>query len=131
MKKVIVAVLFVALFITLSACGGKKAEPIKLPDISDIGSVIITQNNQTFEKADSDWISELVEQVGAGEPTAKKSIQDVPNVAEYIKIDFLLTNNSTSTLFIYQEKSKWYIEQPYQGIYLSNDDLIEIIDNVD
>lgn len=131
MNKIATFVLLVAVVSILSSCGSKKAEPINLPDATDIESVKITHNNQTFEKIDSDWISELVKQVGTGEPTAKKSVQDVPNVAEYIKIDLVLKNGNTSTLFIYQEKNKWYIEQPYQGIYLANDTMIEMINSTD
>lgn len=131
MKKLTTFVLFFALFAILSACEGKKAVPIKLPDAPDIESVKITRDNQTSEKTDSEWIFKLVEQAATGKSTTRDSIQDVPNIAEYIKIDFVLKDGNINTLFIYQEISEWYIEQPYQGIYLANEALIEIIDNAD
>lgn len=131
MKKITMLVMFLTLVLIVSSCGAKKAERLKLQNTDDIESVKIEKNNQNFEIIESDAILELVKQIGMGEPTAKESVQDVPNVTEYVKIDFFLKNNITSTLFIYQEKNKWYIEQPYQGIYIANDDLIETIDNME
>ena len=42
--------------------------------------------------------------------------QDVPQAESYIKIDFQF-ETGTSTLFAYKDSGKYYVEQPYQGIY--------------
>lgn len=40
----------------------------------------------------------------------------MPQVDDYIKIDFQLYNGK-STVFVYEDGGKYYVEQPYQGIY--------------
>jgi len=124
MKRITVFVLLVTLLAGLSACAGEKAGPIQLPNASDVESVKITQNKQVAEEADSGRISEIIERFTAVEPTTRASVQDVPNVADYIQIDLVLRNGNTSTLFVYQENGNWYIEQPYQGIYRAQDNPI-------
>ena len=50
--------------------------------------------------------------------TTSESIQDSPiNVENEIKIDFKYKENKTSTVFVYKKKGKYFIEQPYNGIY--------------
>lgn len=60
----------------------------------------------------------------------KESIQDVPNVETYGKVD--ITNNSgITTFFYYQEDEKYYIEQPYQGIYETDVDIDAYVNGVE
>ena len=42
----------------------------------------------------------------------------------YIKIDFQF-ETGTSTIFAYEDSGKYYIEQPYQGIYKIDSQLFE------
>lgn len=50
--------------------------------------------------------------------TTNESIQDSPiNVENEIKIDFEYEENKTSTVFVYKKNGKYFIEQPYNGIY--------------
>ena len=55
--------------------------------------------------------------------TKNESIQDAPvNVENEIKVDFYLLDKETSTLFVYIKNDKYYIEQPYNGIYQMSGD---------
>ncbi|WP_270270339.1 DUF5301 domain-containing protein [Enterocloster clostridioformis] len=115
MKKYISLFLCLACMLTLVACG-KKAVPITLPQTDDITSIDITVGENTVNHADKTWISEIISDISSSEPTNKESVQDVPQAESYIKIDFQF-ETGTSTLFAYEDSGKYYIEQPYQGIY--------------
>ena len=115
MKKFILLILSLACIVALSACG-RKARPIVLPEASDITSIDITVGNDCVNYTDGIQISEIISGLSGSEPTNRESIQDTPHVQNYMKIDFQF-ETGTSTLFVYEENAKYYVEQPYQGIY--------------
>ena len=105
------------------ACG-KKADSITLPQTDEITSIDITVGANTINHSDKVWISEVVADISAAEPTRKESVQDAPQTENYIKIDFRLKTD-VSTLFAYEENGKYYIEEPYQGVYRIGSRLFE------
>ena len=115
MKKYVSIFLCLACVLTLVACG-KKADPITLPQTDEITSIDITVGENTVSHSDKTWISEIIANISSSEPTKKESVQDVPQAESYIKIDFQF-ETGTSTLFAYKDSGKYYVEQPYQGIY--------------
>ena len=115
MKKYVSIFLCLASVLTLVACG-KKADPITLPQTDEITSIDITVGENTVSHSDKTWISEIIANISSSEPTKKESVQDVPQAESYIKIDFQF-ETGTSTLFAYEDSGKYYVEQPYQGIY--------------
>lgn len=98
------------------SCVWKKADPITLPQTDEITSIDITVGENTVSHSDKTWISEIIANISSSEPTKKESVQDVPQAESYIKIDFQF-EAGTSTLFAYEDSGKYYVEQPYQGIY--------------
>lgn len=58
--------------------------------------------------------------------TRIKSVNDIPSVRPYYKID-LLTQENIFTYYIYKDNKKVYIERPYEGIYTINNKIINII----
>lgn len=115
MKKYVSIFLCLVCVLTLVACG-KKADSITLPQTDEITSIDITVGENTVSHADKTWISEIIANISSSEPTKKESVQDVPQAESYIKIDFQF-ETGTSTLFAYEDSGKYYVEQPYQGIY--------------
>lgn len=115
MKKYVSIFLCLACVLTLVACG-KKADSITLPQTDEITSIDITVGENTVSHSDKTWISEIIANISSSEPTKKESVQDVPQAESYIKIDFQF-ETGTSTLFAYEDSGKYYVEQPYQGIY--------------
>lgn len=128
MKKFISLILSLACIFALSACG-KKAKPIVLPEVSDITSIDITVGKDCVNYTDEIWISEIISGISSSEPTNKESVQDVPQGENYIKIDIQL-ETETSTLFVYEENEKYYVEQPYQGIYEIDSQLYEQLQKI-
>lgn len=115
--------------LTLTACG-KKAAPITLPQADKITSVDITFAENTVSHSDKTWISEIIADISSSEPTKKESVQDVPQVESYIKIDFR-HEKGTITIFAYEDRGKYYLEQPYQGIYKIDRKLFERLKETD
>ena len=123
MKKYVSILLCLACVLTLVACE-KKADPITLPQTDKITSIDITVGENTVSHSDKTWISEIIADISSSEPTKKESVQDFPQVESYIKIDFRL-ETGTSTIFAYEDRGKYYLEQPYQGIYKIDSQLFE------
>ena len=124
MKRTLAILLTVIMCFALVSCG--KADPIVLPDRADVVNISIEIDGETIYIEDSARIDDILSGIAKVEPTSKKSVQDVPQVDDYVKIDFQL-NGGVSTIFTYEEDSKYYIEQPYQGIYELSKDIYALI----
>lgn len=114
MKRAISLIVTIIMCFVLASCG--KADPIVLPDKDDVTEVGVTYDGETEYHKDAEWIEQMLSGMKAAEPTNKESVQDAPQVDNYIKIDFQL-DNGVSTIFVYEDGGRYYIEQPYQGIY--------------
>ena len=133
MKKFLSLFLFLTCILTLAACG-KKAAPITLPQADKITSIDITIAENTVSHSDKTWISEIIADISSSEPTKKESVQDFPQAESYIRIDFRHetgTETETITIFAYEDRGKYYLEQPYQGIYKTDRKLFERLNETD
>lgn len=129
MKKFLSLFLCLTCILTLVACG-KKAAPITLPQADKITSIDITIKENTVSHSDKTWMSEIIADISSSEPTKKESVQDFPQVESYIKID-LRHETGTITIFAYEDRGKYYLEQPYQGIYKIERKLFERLKETD
>jgi hypothetical protein len=126
MKKYNCLILFVLIFtLCLSGCG-KKAKPIELPITDNISSIEIAGGLKDTIITDKKMIASYIEKVAEAIPTSKQSVQDVPTVSEYTRVDFVSEKN-ISSIFIYKENSNWYIEQPYHGIYKTDEIILKLL----
>ena len=133
MKKILSWFLYITCILTLVACG-KRAAPITLPRADEITSIDITFEENTVSHSDKTWISEIIADISSSEPTKKESVQDVPQAESYIRIDFRHetgTETETITIFAYEDRGKYYLEQPYQGIYKIERRLFERLKETD
>lgn len=129
MKKFLSLFLCLTCVLTLVACG-KKAVPITLPQTDEIISIDITVGENTVSHSDKTWISEIIADISSSEPTKKESVQDFPQAKSYIRIDFR-HETGTITIFAYEDRGKYYLEQPYQGIYKIERKLFERLNETD
>lgn len=126
MKSTAAILLTVIMCFVLTSCG--KADPIVLPDRDNIANISVVIDGEIIYHEDSSWIDSVMSGIADAEPTSKESVQDVPQVDDYIKLDIQLFGG-VSTVFAYEEDGKYYIEQPYQGIYkLDSDTYSRIIE---
>ena len=133
MKKILSWFLYITCILTLVACG-KRATPITLPRADEITSIDITFEENTVSHSDKTWISEIIADISSSEPTKKESVQDFPQAKSYIRIDFRHetgTETETITIFAYEDRGKYYLEQPYQGIYKIERKLFERLKETD
>ena len=116
MKKLITLVLVMVCVLGLVGCG-KQIEPIALPAVSEIDSIDITTfNGSQISYSDKEWIEQFITVINQSEATSRESIQDVPNVDVFGKVD-ISNNGKVTTIFYYVDDEQFCIEQPYQGIY--------------
>lgn len=124
-KKTIIFILI--LFMCIGAVLGifcynklnKSSYSLNLPSSDSVYNIILEQNGKTSEIDNKEKIKDIVDVIIEVKRTTKeKSIQDSPiNVNNEIKIDFEFEDNKIATVFAYEKNDKYYIEQPYNGIY--------------
>lgn len=97
----------------------KRTYKLNLPQLENLKSISLEQNANGKVISDNEEIRDIINILNGKERTTKEeSIQDEPvNTNNKIKIDFNFKETGASTLFIYEKNNKYYIEQPYNGIY--------------
>lgn len=108
-------ILVIALCLSLCACS-QEPKAIVLPDVDDIVSIQISFDEITESHKDAVWIEKAICGLADSESTNKESVQDAPDVERYLEIN-IEHQKGCSTLFVYEQDDKFYVEQPYQGIW--------------
>lgn len=131
MKKEMI-IFIIVLFLCIGAVVGiyyynklnNRIYSLELPIAEEISNITLEKNTKYIDVNNSQEIKNIVEILEKTKRTTKKeSIQDMPvNVENEIKINFKIINNETKTIFVYKKKNKYYIEQPYNGIYEISED---------
>jgi len=113
--------------VSLSACGAK-ASPLILPEAKDVVSIDISTKSITESHTNRVWMEEVISGLATSKPTCKQCVQDTPLVDSYYRID-IHAKGETITLFAYEDKGKYYVEKPYEGIYRIGEAEFEQIKN--
>lgn len=97
----------------------KKTYTITIPELDKIISITLIKDTSTKTINNIDDLKSILELINKLESKIKdKSVQDKPIDEEnLIKIDFKFKEDGTSTIYVYEKNNKYYIEQPYIGIY--------------
>lgn len=97
----------------------KYSYTLNIPSDDSVYSINLEQNGKRIEVSEQDKIKDIIYIITeVKRTTTNESIQDSPiNVENEIKIDFEYEENKTSTVFVYKKNGKYFIEQPYNGIY--------------
>ncbi|WP_454969990.1 DUF5301 domain-containing protein [Eubacterium sp.] len=120
MKKFFSVIICVVCILTLFACS-KKANPIVLPQSSDVVSVDVTVGENTVNCSNKTWIDEVISGLSDSKPTNRESVQDSPHVKDYMRIE-IDSQTEKTTVFVYKDKGKFYVEQPYSGICIIDEE---------
>lgn len=104
-----------------------KAGPIRCPDIKQITSVTLGCNTPdgSIPMAEQ-YYGDLLQHIGSAEPTRKQAINDYPPGKIYYSVD-VHTDDGTYRYFIYEESEQVFIEVPYEGIYASEMELLDLV----
>ena len=108
----------------LAACGAVRNR-IVLPDAGDVEKVTVTGGGISLAVEDAGEIAELLQRMGRARDTGGMSIHDRPLAEDVLQIDFEFLQGGTSVAFLYQEREKTLLEQPYQGIYRVDAELLD------
>ncbi len=102
----------------------KSSYALNIPSEDNVYNISLEQNGKRIEVNEQDKIKDIIYIIGeVKRTTTNESIQDSPiNVENEIKIDFEYEENKTSTVFVYKKNGKYFIEQPYNGIYRISSD---------
>jgi len=128
-------VMFVAIFILIMAVSGlilytnifPLAEPIELPKVNGVYNIEIHKENIIIEHKGEKEIQEILSYFSNAKPTRIMTAHDRPIIRDYYTVNFYSKEDRLYTSYIYNENSKWYIEQSYYGIYEVKDELIDFI----
>lgn len=105
------------------------AQPIQLPHIEKISAIEISKNDFDIKYIDHETIKAITDQFSKVKETRILSVHDAPTVSEYYTINIIAEDkNRIYTLFIYKENAKWYIEQPYWGVYEIDENILSFIE---
>lgn len=106
----------------LSGCAEKNnAEIVK--ESSNLQEINLTlYNGKSINVTKSEKIQDIVKVINSAEFTKEESVQDVPNADQYGRI-VLVSKEDERTLYYYEREGKYYIEEPYVGIYQCDQDL--------
>lgn len=101
--------------------------PIVLPAADEIDFIdITTLDGSQVSCSDKEWIEQFLTIITQAEATSKESVQDVPNVEVYGKVD-ISNNGGVTTFFYYIDDETYCIEQPYQGVYETDVDIETLV----
>lgn len=127
MKKLVFAITLIMISLFFFSGRGDQADPIVLPAVDEITSVEIVNGNEDMINKDEVWIAAFFEKISKAVPTVKASTQDVPTVSVYTRVDFV-SSGKISSIFVFKEGSKYFIEQPYQGIYETDETILDFLE---
>lgn len=102
-----------------------KAKPADIPSAEEIISVSVSVHNAEKEMEKEDF-EKLLSKIEEAKPTRIQSVNDYPSVEPFFTAE-IKTEDINHRFFIYEEDGKIYIEKPYEGIWLSDEEMFNFI----
>lgn len=127
-KKLILFISIITLFlisIILVFSARKTTYTLYLPKVDDLKNILISKESKTTEIIDIVEMEDIIYMLNdspLGRSTTKESTNDTPtNIKSPIKLEFKFKENiktsDGSVIYIYENKNRYFFEQPYNGIY--------------
>lgn len=130
MKRRVFIYIIILSFVVLSACSQQEIDNISLPERADITKVCYVAENEYKSIVAEGNIDNLILELSAINKKVFSSYQDTPQVKKYAEITFeMSTGISSNKVFIYKTKEGFFIEQPYNGIFLIKESQYQTIIN--
>jgi hypothetical protein len=104
-----------------------KALPIELPAIDKISMIQISKNNIKYEYTDRESIQKIIDVFLNAKRTRRLTVKDESVKNGYYTAKFISVDDKRDS-YIYREGLKWYIEQPYHGVYEIKEEKLAFID---
>ena len=104
-----------------------KAKTINCPATESIATITLIENNENSLVVDQTDIGEIVKNITDAIPTRAMSVNDYPTAKTYYTIE-VDTDTRQYRYLLYAENSQVYVELPYEGIYKSNQQFLDFIE---
>lgn len=93
---------------------------ISLPNPESVVEIKVSRKNHddNISYDNPEDIVKIIEDFQTMIKTKQESVSDAPNVPDWYLINFVYKDNSESSLYVYEKEDVYYIEQPYQGIWI-------------
>lgn len=130
-----VAICIVTIIIVLAGCAASGDRKVELPESVSIESIDLqfmddagtSSGAVRIDNEEKDAIIELIQ------TTCKyqsESVYDNPQEASYISVNIhTKTEEESRALYVYKKGNGYYVEQPYIGIWTTNEELYNIINS--
>ncbi len=102
------------------------AKPIQCPSIEDISSINVSTGDNKESKILGTDFARIIIYISNSKPTRIMSVNDFPVVRPSYKIE-VSTGEKTFNYYVYENKNKVYVERPYEGIYIIDSQVINIV----
>ena len=104
-----------------------KAKPIRHPEPDKIVSVTLSCNTpDTTIPMSGQYYEDMSRYISEAKPTRKLALDDYPTTWPYYGVD-VQTEEHQYRYFIYETGEQVYIEMPYEGIYESKIELLNLV----
>ena len=115
----IILLLVMAIWIFYHFMNNSRTYVLNLPQLEKLESISLEKDTTVKTISENEEIEDILNVLkGNGRTTKSESIQDSPvNTSSKIRVNFHFKESGTSTVFVYEKNDKYYIEQPYNGIY--------------
>lgn len=118
-------ILFICAYIALDR-SFPMAGPIPLPAEETITSIICGHQSDLLLTVEPDRYGELLQMLSTAQPTRKMTVNDTPGARPFYTIS-IDTPLREYRYYLYIENGQEYIEIPYEGIYESNQHILDWI----
>ena len=100
----------------------RRTYELNLPQVEEVSKIELKKDGMSLGIYKTEEIKDIINVLfGVKRITKTESIQDSPtNVDNKIQVDFTFKEDiagQISTIFLYEKNERYYIEQPYNGIY--------------
>ena len=102
-----------------------------IPNDEDIASIEVIYGDAKGKIAEQEQISVISGMLKKGQSTRIQSVNDTPpSEYNYFTVRLFDKNGDWDDVFVYSDGNSIYIEQPYQGVYKSDKELIEVLNSI-
>lgn len=120
-----IALFMMLILLTLTGCAQTKSR-IVLPDGAGINSIEISSEAGTARLDSREEIERLLAELSTAVKTSKQSASDAPDVINRTDIDMFFDDGSSRS-YVYRDGDRYYIEQPYTGIYRISESVYQYV----